>query len=230
MAPLLTTAMIIGWWLLMVVALAIFRFFLCSRASDSSGPLGNLEGYSAHSALKAKPLPILPVLLLGPLALMFAFGILGVNLLFPVHMTATLLDLWFASIAPALVLFIASGAASRIWTETDANYHTWRERRFVVVARAMGISVSSTVFRVVLQKSVLNVSLATLPWFFSELIIAEAMFNAPGIGLRIWDGAKSRMFADVVTNLSLLAILYGLCAFLGTVLHRKIGQRLEGYT
>jgi ABC-type dipeptide/oligopeptide/nickel transport system permease component len=212
-----TTAFILAWSFLLSLAWAFGCFWLTAKREK-----GRKSKESHGTAL-------LPSLVLGPLLLIGAFRLFGLNLIFPVHLFASLSDLICSAFFPALIVTVASGLLGNLLANVRAEYSHWRAQRFVLVGEALGKSVVSSVRRLVLAKSLTNSWSETLPWLFGELIVVEAIFNAPGLGLDAWQAAKMRDFSLLGESVAWLAGIYLACVFLASYASGWIGRRLESY-
>ena len=79
------------------------------------------------------------------------------------------------------------------------------------------------------MKAYCSASLAALPWLFGEIIVVEAVFNAPGLGLGAWRAAKARDYGVVGESLGWLIILFTVFYGLNVLWSRNIGKKLKGY-
>jgi len=180
-------------------------------------------------ALDAKPLLILPTLVIGPVVLVLAFQAFRVNLLFPVHLLSGFLALLQAALIPALVIGMASGVFVFITRSVYREYGFWRQKNFAVVAETLGLNLHASLRRLVLLKALADTWQQCLPWFFGELVIVEAVFNAPGLGMEAWRTARERDFSGLLACVLWLIILYGLSVLASTALSRWLGRKLESY-
>jgi ABC-type dipeptide/oligopeptide/nickel transport system permease component len=171
----------------------------------------------------------MPALVVAPLALLGAFRMLSVNLLFPVALFSTTSELIAAACAPALVLFVASGLARGLAREISREYAYWRRQPCAYTALACGQPVAAALRRLVIWKSVTAAWAESLPWLYGELVVVEAVFNAPGLGLGAWHMARMRDAAGLGECVGLLVAFYGLMVVLAAVVNQRLGRRLASY-
>jgi ABC-type dipeptide/oligopeptide/nickel transport system permease component len=186
--------------------------------------------------LRQKSLPtwgmqptLLPSLILGPLVLIGFYQLFNINLIFPVQLMASLGDIILASLLPAIILLLASGLMFYVFQTTAREVRHWRQKPFVALTLAKGGTESMALRKLVILKSLAEGWSQCLPWLFGELIIVEAMFNAPGLGLDTWNMAKMRNMEGLFQSLLWLGGIYLLSFWLTVRWNRWIGNRLEGY-
>ena len=172
---------------------------------------------------------ILPALVAAPLTLLTAHRLLGINLLFPVAMFAAPHELALAALAPAAVLFVASGLASLMRQQMLLEFAHWQNQPFALTAQAYGQSRIQAIARLVILKVFLRCWAQCLPWIYGELIVIESVFNAPGLGLDAWHMARARDHQGVLSALSLLILFYLVSAKLISLGSSWLGRRLESY-
>jgi ABC-type dipeptide/oligopeptide/nickel transport system permease component len=214
-----TTTLILLWCFGLGLAWAALAYWRVSRP----GRVVRVAAPELRSDL------LVPALVLGPLALVLAFRVFSVNLLFPVHLFAEGATLVVAALAPALVLVVASGLGGELRRAVRQEFAHWRAQPFATVALAVGRSPRTTLARLVLAKSLARAWSQCLPWLFGELIIVETVFNAPGLGLDAWHAAKIRDFGALAATVGWLAAIYALCVALTAATHRWLGRKLESY-
>jgi len=172
---------------------------------------------------------ILPALAFAPVLLVGAYRVFNINLLFPVHFFASFDELLLDALTPALVLIAASGLGGQIRALTAAEYEHWRVKAFARAALAYGMAPQRVLRRLVIIKVMTRAWSRCLPWLFGELMIVEAVFNAPGLGLDAWNLARTRQLAELAVSLGWLAGLYGFCLIVTAWAHAWLGRRLESY-
>lgn len=212
-----TTTLILLWCLVLTLVWSFGSYWRAARRNGVGRRSAGLFGLIA------------PALVLGPLALVFAFRALGINLLFPVSFFAEIDTLTLAAIAPAIVLVLASGLIGNLSRQIDVEYTHWHGKTFALMARAVGRRPADALRRLVMVKSLAVAWSQCLPWLFGELIIVETVFNAPGLGLDAWHLARTRNLAGLAETIAWLAALYALCVILTTMVNRWLGRRLESY-
>ena len=158
-----------------------------------------------------------------------AFKFFGINLLFPLHFFASFGQLVIAALVPAVVLLMASGLLGNIHRSINYEYEYWSNKMFAVVAKSVGGSIPKNLKRLVLIKAIAQSWSQSLPWLFGELIVVEAVFNAPGLGLDAWNLAQIRNMEGLFEVILWLVLLYGLCSFITALVNRWIGRKLTGY-
>ena len=68
-----------------------------------------------------------------------------------------------------------------------------------------------------------------LPLVFSELVIIESIFNAPGLGFWSWEYAKTRDIGSAAKSIAVLFIAYGLINLAIYFANKNLGKKLTGY-
>jgi len=172
---------------------------------------------------------IMPALVAAPLTLLAAFRSLQVNLLFPVTLFADVWELVGASLAPALVLFCASGLASTLAREISREYRHWQHQPFSMLSSSLGKSTPRDLYKLVMGRSLGQAWAQVLPWLFGELVVVEAIFNAPGLGLEAWHLARIRDHTGLIQCIGWLAGLYLICILFTSWSNKRLGQRLASY-
>ncbi len=212
-----TTVLILGWSVLLSLVWGAIMVVAAPRRVRR-GP---------HAMVSREA--VVPSVALGLLVLVLAHQLLGWNLLFPVHLFATLPELVLAAIAPALVLFVASGMEGMIRRLTLIEWRYWQSRFFTRVARSLGRNEASLLRRVVFARVMVDVWSRCLPWLFGELIVVECVFNAPGLGLDAWHRARERDMIGLREDLLMLGVIYLAMVALSGTLSRWLGRRLATY-
>lgn len=215
----LTTIMILVWCLAMAMAWTALAYLWAVR--QNLGP--------SRTKLDLDQGVILPGLVLAPVMLVLSFRLFGVSLLFPSAFDAGFKATLSAAAAPASALVIASGLARSLWRNVAVQYQHWQSQPFATARLAVGGSRESAVRRLVIIKSFLAAWAQCLPWLYGELIIVEAVFNAPGLGLSAWHAARQRDHLSLVTAVGGLILLYALAVGIATGASRWLGRRLESY-
>jgi ABC-type dipeptide/oligopeptide/nickel transport system permease component len=178
--------------------------------------------------VKAKlPNIFLPGLALAVCLVLLGHHTFGINLLFPVASLSSFAELALAAFWPALVLFVASGLMVGISRGTSLHSGHWQQKRCIVSALALGLK--SPLKGLVRRATLLDSWGKALPWYFGELTVVEAVFNAPGLGNSAWRYAKMHAPAGVFQQVSLLLAVYLVCAFLSSRLAETFGKRTAGY-
>ncbi len=215
-----TTTLILFWCFLFSVGWTGFVYALQAYRKDAGRglPKPKLSGAA-----------ILPALVVGPVMLVTAFRVAGINLLFPVHFFASFAALAAAALVPAGVLLVASGMAAAVRRATLTEYEVWSAKTFTRVALAVGRSPHRVLRRLVIVKALTQAWSQCLPWAFGELIIVETVFNAPGLGLDAWHLARTRDLAGLGEVVVWLAGLYLACVGATALVNRWLGKRLESY-
>ena len=211
-----TTSLILLWCVVFSLAIGFFRWKMI-----------NLE--KPPRAASRFALPIVPALVLGPLAILLAWRVFDVNLIYPVHLLSELSDLSHFALVPALVLILASGLAVHLWRKIGLETQRWQSARFLLLAKSVGKNPRDQLRPLVLRKSFLESWSAALPWLFGELMVVEAVFNAPGVGLDVWHRARTRDVEGFVLALISLVAMYVLLSMLLRWLHLRLGRKLEGW-
>lgn len=174
-------------------------------------------------------LALYPALVLAPLAVALAFDWFHLNLIFPIEMLATRLELIWAALPPSIVLVLASGLAPNLTQNVKNRYRHWMHQPFARVALAYGHTPHQALRKIVICESIIAAWTAALPWIFSELIVVEAIFNAPGLGLAAWQAARQQDTTTLLEALISLCCSYAALALLSRIINRRIGRLLESY-
>ncbi len=212
-----TSTLILIWALILSLLYGAWRYWRVVRLAEAGQPIDTSGGF------------IVPALALAPVVLVLGFRGLGVNLLFPVHFFSNLAQLAGYAFVPAVVLVVASGLGGQVRALVGAEYLHWRGKPFARVALAYGMKPSRVLQRLVLIKALARAWSRCLPWLFGELMIVEAVFNAPGLGLDAWNLARTRELVGLAEALGWLAGLYVVCLTATALVHGWIGRRLESY-
>lgn len=171
----------------------------------------------------------LPAILLSPLVIALGFRFFGWNIIFPPALLATKTEWFLHALIPAAILFFASGLWTGISTEIAAWQALARAKPFYRTRLAFGLDPDKALRRLVLGGALTRAWQRALPWVFSELIVLECLFNAPGLGWDIWQRAKERRLEDLTEAIVILLIIYGVCHFAAQRFSQRLGKRLEGY-
>jgi ABC-type dipeptide/oligopeptide/nickel transport system permease component len=219
-----TTALILAWCFVLSTSLAGLSFAWVTRLSQK-------EQHDSGVQVNSKRLPnsILPALVAAPVALLVMFRAFGINLMFPLMVDADGITLIRASLAPAVVLLVTSGLASQLVKGVAREVSYWRQKTFTRVAFALGRDPKRELRRLVLLKTLAGGFARCLPWLFGELVVVEAVFNAPGLGSDAWHFARIRDLASLATTVAWLTGLYVLSVLCARLVHAWIGRRLESY-
>jgi len=215
----LTTILILAWCIAISVAWTALAYVWSTR----------IVGGEARDRLDLGQGIILPGLVLAPVMLVISFRVFGINLLFPSAFEATILTTVSAATAPAFALFLSSGLGRSLWRTLGMQYHLWQRQPFATAAVAYGSTRELAVRRLVVLKSFLAAWAQSLPWLYGELIIIEAVFNAPGLGLSAWDAARQRDHLGLLTAVAGLIALYAVSVAISSWVSHWLGRRLESY-
>lgn len=209
-----TTTIIVVWCLFLSIGFALLRYQWI-RYSQTKRPR---ESFG-----------IFPVLLLGPITLVVGFQFFETNLIFPIHILSTTGELIRAAFWPAIALVFASGLMLSIRREIVNEWLFWQNKPFVTASHAFGVTPHKALRKLILTRALIEGWLRCLPWIFGELIVVEAMFNAPGLGWEAWEAAKLRDFTALAYALVWLLAIYFVVWSLATTINRWLGRRLESY-
>jgi len=221
----LTTALILGWLGIFTLAATLAGILVHGR---TAGNPDNKSVFRIKSVSSNIPF-IVPSLALAPLAIFSAWAAARVNLIFPVFEFTGITEIAIASIAPALLLFIGSGLLGRIITLSRSEWSFWSEKPFVRVDRAFGKNIPSRLAPMVGSRILLQSASDCLPLVFSELIIIESIFNAPGLGFWSWEYAKTRDVESAARSIAALFFIYGLVNLTIYFANKSLGKKLTGY-
>jgi len=172
---------------------------------------------------------IMPALVAAPLTLLLAFRVASINLLFPVTLFAAPAELLRAAFAPALVLFCASGLGTTLTQQVQREYRYWQAQPFIRLSVALGKSAPRGLYKLVMSKALGSAWSQGLPWLFGELVVVEAVFNVPGLGLEAWHMARIQDQIGLLQCVGWLVMLYIACTTLTSWSNRRLGTRLASY-
>lgn len=170
-----------------------------------------------------------PALALAALMIFLCYHYFKLNLIFPIHLISDTHIIFLSAIAPAIILLLASGLGKNIVQFSSQEFTRWSTRQFFRTRKSMGLPGLGSVRRLVLMRSLVMSWNISLPWVFSEILIIESVFNAPGLGLSIWQQAKMRDFEGLLMSTLMILIVYLICFFLSLILNKWLGRKLEGY-
>lgn len=228
-----TTALILLWSFFFSVLWAGIVYFWTSRAIGKSNESYEVVHEKRLSQGRIHPWKsmgvISPALLVAPLVLIFSHDLLGLNLIFPVHLTADFHQVLFAAMTPALVLLLACGILGQVTRQIPATYAEWSRKTFVTMTKSYGGTPRNALRRIVSGQVLSRAWSQCLPWFFGELIVVECVFNAPGLGLDAWHQARLRDWVGLFEALVWLASLYGVAVVVSALFSKWLGKRLESY-
>lgn len=229
LASLQTTAAILVWCFLLSVFWVIANYAVIAKRRKPLWMVKKGESDDRVNALALEATLIVPALVIGPLVLVLTFRFFDLNLLFPVHLFASVWQVIGAAFMPALVLVVASGLSHMLRLQVAREYIFWGRKPFVTASLAYGKGFNEQVRFLVVLKALSSGWSHCLPWLFGELIVVEAVFNAPGLGFNAWEAAKVRDMGALGELLLWTVALYLFCNALSLGLSRWLGQRLEGY-
>lgn len=218
----LTTSLILGWLAVLVLITTLASTWLRFPKKNSDA-LHERHGNTSNTPF------IVPSLAIAPLVIFAAWSVAQVNLIFPIIEFADTTELLIAALAPALIIFVGSGIAGRIVSLSRSEWHFWREKPFMKVDLAYGKNIRLKLAPLVATRIILQAGSDCLPLIFSELVIIEAIFNAPGLGYWSWEFAKMRDMTAAVQTLAVLLIAYGTINTMITIANKQLGKKLTGY-
>ena len=221
----LTTALILAWLGFFTLTTTLISLFIRNPVNGIG--LGNHVGPVKNES-SAIPF-IVPSLALAPLAIFGAWATARINLIFPVFEFTGLAEIVLASISPALLLFIGSGLLWRIVALNRSEWSFWYAKPFVRVERAFGKNIRRRLAPMIGMRILLQSASDCLPLVFSELIIIESIFNAPGLGFWSWEYAKTRDIEAAGKSVAALFIVYGLINLTIYFANKSLGKKLTGY-
>ncbi len=218
----LTTFLILGWVATFCLAVTVLCvIFLAQYAKESPGA-------NEKQCLATVPL-VFPSLAVAPLCIFLSWLFMRVNLIFPVFEFTGMADLVTAGIAPAAILFTSSGLFGRILATSRNEWNFWTAKPFFRVESALGKDPRRRLRPLIATRSLLQSASDCLPLVFSELVIIESIFNAPGIGYWSWEYAKTREITSAAQAISVLFIAYGFMNTAISFANRRLGRKLAGY-
>lgn len=184
----------------------------------------------AHAPLKAStPFLNAPTLIVGPVAIACFYTLFQVNIIYPPQMLATTSEMMIFSLIPAALLCFASGLIIRVHRNVQDQYNLWSDKPFNIVARSYGIDPKPRLRKLVVLGSLARSWHESLPWIFGEIVVIESLFNAPGLGLSLWQHAKERSYIDLTYDVTLMMGLYLLFLSMSCLVNHWIGEKLETY-
>ena len=130
---------------------------------------------------------------------------------------------------PAVVLCFATGLFYKIYFEVSYLKIKALESNFGKFTKALGLSPKRVLFRLVVFKALIDAWTTSLPWIFGEILVVEALFNAPGLGLDIWHMARMRDLSGFIEGVSWLLAIYFVLRVVSFYLSKTLGRRLDGY-
>ena len=170
-----------------------------------------------------------PSLVLAPLLLIICYQNFKLNLIFPPALLTSPSVIFLFCLAPASILFFASGLFFRIKNLVFIEYHHYSRQHFSQVARCFGLNPKKKLKKLILLKALTGSWAQSLPFFFGELIVVEAVFNAPGLGQNIFALARTRQHEALFSYLLLLILLYFTLFGFIRYLSGWLGVRLASY-
>jgi peptide/nickel transport system permease protein len=135
---------------------------------------------------------------------------------------------WRALVLPVTVLSINQVAAFSQYAR--ATGITELASDYVRVARAKGLSDPQILFRHVLRNSLLPVITLlglSLPNIFAGAVIAESVFNFPGMGLLFWQSALAHDFPVMLGGVLIIGTATVLGNFAADVAYRILDPRIR---
>jgi ABC-type dipeptide/oligopeptide/nickel transport system permease component len=205
------------WSVLLSIVWALFVYYLPVKVN------------SADKQKSGKQF-ILPTLLFAPLLLFLCHKFFGLNLIFPVATLSSFDVILSSTIVPAFVLCIATGLFYNIATDVRRLKAHFYEASFSKLTVALGLSLEKRLMKLVVSKAMIDSWVTSLPWVFGEILIIEALFNAPGLGLDIWHMARMRNLEGFLEGIFWLLLIYFVISGVATIFSQRLGKRLEGYS
>lgn len=172
----------------------------------------------------------LPAIVTIPVLTIAIFRICGKDIHYPITLlTTSHWDRITYALLPGFVLAISSGLLRRISLESAHMMHTWQTKSFCSFFAGNGIAaiplLRTLAYRYALAKS----WQLQLPLLFTELVIVECLFNAPGLGYELWQGVLKHNFAAVSLVLMYFLVLYALAYGSSFWISRQLALKLKGY-
>ncbi len=221
----LTTTMILGWLAFFAAATTIASTIIAGRA----GPHRHHATASTQANNQGDIPFIVPALAVAPVVIFAAWITARVNLIFPVFEFTGTAEIITASIAPAAILLFGSGLFARIISLARGEWEFWSAKPFVRVDRAFGKNTTRKLSPMIALRVALQSASDCLPLVFSELVIIESIFNAPGLGFWSWEHAKTRDMNSALLSIAALFAIYGLVNLVILFANRNLGKKLAGY-
>lgn len=182
-----------------------------------------------NSRLEASSQWYLPSIVMAPFVIFIFYALFRYNLIFPTMIDGNQSALFRHTLVPALILLLASGMISTLVSSTRDEISRWKSSQFYLVSKSMGIPSWRSLSRLVFWKVQVQSWDRCLPWLFGELIVVEALFNAPGLGLDIWHYAKTQNISSMLEAIAWVVALYLLLTFLNRRLLASLGRKLNSY-
>lgn len=210
-----TTSLLLFWCFFLSITWGNIYFYIYARKKNKSKDKN--EG------------TIIPAIILAPLSLIIFYKFFTINLLFPIQYFVSFDRIFIASFIPSIVLMFASGLILNTNHHIRSEYNFWKKKPFVLFEHSYGKNTIQSLRKLIILKSMVEAWEQSLPWLFGELIIVEAIFNAPGLALDAWHLAKIRDFYGLLEATVSLFLLYGLCTLLASYLSKWLGRKLDSY-
>ena len=105
----------------------------------------------------------------------------------------------------------------------------WHSMDFLRTADAYSKSRSMQLIPIVLPKSFLEALNRNLVWIFAELIVIEALLNAPGLAYKLWQYTKNQQIVSFLQTGFFLIAIFIVINFTSILFQKRLGKRLAGY-
>jgi ABC-type dipeptide/oligopeptide/nickel transport system permease component len=222
MFHIMTTGYILTWSFLLSVMWSLCAFYIRYNRFRYG------QSVSGGDASKAFYLP-LPVLLVAPPLIWGIHAFFDFSVIYPPVMLLEESQLFLRALPCAVVLLIGSGLISTIYYAADHELAFWMAKDFIKHREAMGLDSKKVLRGIVCRRLFLNSWAACLPWFFSELILVEVLFAAPGMGLELWNAMKFQEYSHAwevaLCLLGIYLVMYGA----NHQAQNSLGKKMRGY-
>lgn len=188
-----------------------------------------LQGRKGLNLLRSLEQLQLPAMILAPLLVLTWHFLWRQPLSFPVSFFSSWWRLAMGCLPPATVLLFASGFLPLMIRMELRELADARSKPFFTVARAFGKRPGPQIWSIVVGSAYANAWLRSLPLLFSELLMVEVIFNAPGLGQAAWQAAKGRDGAGLLSAIGLMIAVYGAVMTAALMVSRRTGRRMQGY-
>jgi len=224
-----TTSLIIGWGFVFSLILMFAMYETVGRTLVRESAFAQGEFDRSGDRLFGRGVVLVPAVMLVPLLIWFSYLAFKTVLIFPPGLMASAADLNLHAIAPALVLLVSAGFVGSARRVMASEIRFWAGRPFVRLSLALGKDPHAELRRLIVARSFSEIWSATLPWFFGELIVVEALFNAPGLGTSLWEAARRLDHTEAAKGLLVIFAIFFFTNEVNRRLSRWVGVRLESY-
>ena len=231
-----TTLLILFWSLLLSFLMLVFAYEIRrSRILDSlSG--GSPGGQTPTARLVSKKsienpsfLLLLPAIMFVPILIWGMRSAFGLNIIFPPDLDSSRFDIFVHTLLPAIALLFGAGVISTMGSLLNSEIGNWIHKPFTRFSLSLGKDIHRELRFIVMIRTYTELWSRSLPWYFGELIVVEALFNAPGLGFSLWDSARRHDYPSAASGIAVILFIYYFSITLNRTLSRWVGEKLESY-